>query len=319
MTRFLTNKRFWLFAPFVALFGLAVMAFGLWHYAGARISEEMAARGISWQNLQRHGFPARLSFDLEGARFQEGPIGWENDALSITLMPFQGGHAIADFHGPHRLTTQGQSLHLSHSGNLASLIVDSDGPVRASFEAQKPEASLRIGGLERVFAAQEMSLHARRSDTVEAIDVAMTTRQVSLPAQWGRGAKSLITRFDMRATLPETVLLGAARAGQKISLERVTLQRNGLTLVARGTLKLASSGYLAGKLDIDAIKLQALLDLLQEFDVVSARDRAKWLFLGGLGAAFGGTTQDRLSVPLQFRNERVFLGPLELGAAPRWR
>ena len=319
MKALLTHKRFWLFAPFVALFGLGVMAFGLWHYAGVRISDEMAARGLSWQILDRHGFPARLSFDMKGARWQHGPMQWENEALSITLMPFQGGHAIAEFRGAHRLATPDRSLHLSHSGNLASLIVDGDGLVRTSFEAQKPRARLRFQAVEQIFSAQEISVHARRSETQNAFDTAMSLRQLNLPPQWGRGAKQLITRLDMRATVPEALLMDAARAGQKISLERVTLQRKGLTLVARGTVKLASSGHLAGKLDIDAIKLQALIDLLQEFDLVSARDRAKWLFLGGLGAALGGTTQDRLSVPLQFRNDRVFLGPLELGAAPRWR
>lgn len=95
--------------------------------------------------------------------------------------------------------------------------------------------------------------------------------------------------------------------------------RGALTLIARGTVKLAADGFVRGKVNLEALKLEPLIDLLQEFQLISARDRAKWLFLGGLGAALGGNPQDRLSVPLIFKDGRTLLGPLDLGPSPRWR
>ena len=63
----------------------------------------------------------------------------------------------------------------------------------------------------------------------------------------------------------------------------------------------AFNGYLDGSLDLDVVNL-AFADALVEFGLINKRDKRKLLLLGGLGAALGGDTQDRLSLPLRFQN-----------------
>ena len=80
-----------------------------------------------------------------------------------------------------------------------------------------------------------------------------------------------------------------------------------------------ANGYLDGSLDLDIVNLNAFADALVEFGLINKRDKRNLLLLGGLGAALGGDTQDRLSLPLRFQNKRLYLGRLELGAAPKWQ
>ena len=321
MRAILTHERFWLFAPFIGLFVLGVVTFGLWHMAAGRLSDALAAAGVSWQGLERHGYPARISLDMDAPRWRDQDRLWQTDSLSITMMPFQGGHAIVDFHTGHDIETERAKLNLAHQGNLASLVADTSGLVRASFELDRPKltAQLKNAPMAHLFTADKIGLHGRRDEKPAHYEVALVTKELRLPAIFGRATDKPIPRFDVLSVLPEPFLRDGPMAGQTLVLDRLTMERDGLTLIARGTVKLAANGYVNGRLDLDAIKLDALLDLLQEFNLVSARDRAKWLFFGGLGAAIGGNPQDRLSVPLQFKNGRTFLGPLDLASAPRWK
>jgi hypothetical protein len=102
-------------------------------------------------------------------------------------------------------------------------------------------------------------------------------------------------------------------------LTRATLQRDALSLIAKGRVKLRANGYMDGTLDLDIVNLAAFADALVEFGLIDRRDRRKLLLFGGLGAALGGDTNDRLSLPLQFKDKRVYLGGVKLGRAPRWK
>lgn len=321
MREIINHQRFWLFAPFIGLVALGVVTFGLWHMAAGRLSDELAAAGISWQGLEKHGYPARISLDMDAPRWRAKNRLWQTDSLSITMMPFQGGHAIVDFHTSHDIETERAKFNLAHQGNLASLVADTAGLARASFELDRPTLTAQLKDTQNahVFRAAKIGLHGMRDEKPAHYKVALVSKELRLPAIFGRATDKPITRLDVLSVLPEAFIEDRPMAGQRLVLERLTMERDGLTLIARGTVKLAANGYVNGRLDLDAIKLEALLDLLQEFDLVSARDRAKWLFFGGLGAALGGNPQDRLSVPLQFKNGRTFLGPLDLAPAPRWK
>ena len=330
MRAIFSHPRFWLFAPFVALLALTVLAFGLWHYASERIRTDLAAYGLTWQSVRQNGFPARITLDVEAPRSEQKTITWNNQRLTATLMPFNLGledsHAVVDFLGPHEIKLPAGAFTLAHKGNLMSLLLARDGLQRSSFEMQHPslttsrssetwQPKLRV-------EAEALALHVRRSDKQtqmhEPMDIAVQLKNLRLlePSRLGRDA---FKRVDILARVPKLWLQNQRQAGDVLELDRLTLERKNLTLVARGTLKLHARGYLQGKLDLNAVTLSALIDALQEAGLVSPRDRAKWLFFGGLGAALGGDTQDRLSIPLHFKNGRTLLGPLDLGAAPTWQ
>lgn len=317
MDKLFKHPRFWLFAPFIGLVSMALLALGLWGLAAQRISDEMAASGLSWRHMTTYGFPARISFDLDAPLYRNGAMVWQTARATATLMPFNRSHAVFDFFGTHEWRTPNGHMRLAHQGNLMSLVGDRNGILRASFEAQSPRLSGTFGGQAAALTAQQMGLHMRREDD-ERVDVAVKLKQ----AQWGRqrGAAGVpVERVDILANLPQSTLMRAPAAGDRLRLERLTLKRGDLTMIARGTARLADNGFVEGKLDVDFLNRTALLNALEAFGLTQAADRQNLSFLFGLGAALGGDTQDRLSLPLVFRAGRVYLGPLDIAAAPRWR
>lgn len=329
MKEILRHKRFALFAPFIALGVVALMAFALWLFAAGRIADELSANGFSWQKLTRDGFPARISLYMDAPRWRDGDMAWHNQGLSITLMPFDGGHAIIDFRDTHFLQIGGRDVELAHLGNLMSVVVDGEGVNRASFEAQQADLRVSEGGEWGLQAAQ-LGLHMRRRDNGgdngrdngrddARHDIALVAKQPVLANHIARGGALSFSRLEARAHLSAQTLERGLAAGDVIGLDRLSLARKDLTLIAKGRVKLRASGYLDGTLDLDIVNLNAFADALVEFGLIKRRDKRKLLLLGGLGAAFGGDTQDRLSLPLRLQNQRLYLGGLELAAAPKWR
>lgn len=304
----------------MALCVLAVMGFALWVFAAGRIVDELSANGFSWQKLTREGFPARISLYMDAPRWHGDDVDWQNQGLSMTLMPFKGGHAIIDFLGPHFLKIGGRDMQLAHQGNLMSVVVDGDGVNRASFEADKADLRAARAGFDWRMQATRLGVHMRRRDDARH-DIALVAKQPVLAQNIEAigGGSLRLSRLEAMANVSEQMLARGLAAGDVVGLDRLTLARKGLTVIAKGRVKLRANGYLDGSLDLDVVNLKAFADALVEFGLINKRDKRKLLLLGGLGAALGGDTQDRLSLPLRFQNKRLYLGRLELGAAPKWQ
>jgi len=319
MKRLFANKRFALFAPFIALSMMALIGLGLWVLVAGRIGDELSTRGLSWQSLTREGFPARISLTMEKPQWRDPDattnLVWQNSGLSLTVLPFQGGHAIIDFRGAHEITGDGGRMRLVHQGNLMSAVVDGDGLNRASFEAAAPHMAAQWLGQNIGARAADMALHTRRGDK-NRYDIALVSKHITLMRD---DASLSLSRLDATASVPAALMDRPVQAGDVIMLTRATIQRDALSLVAKGRVKLRANGYMDGTLDLDIVNLEAFADALVEFNLIDRRDRQKLLLFGGLGAALGGDTTDRLSLPLQFKNKRVYLGGVKLGRAPRWK
>lgn len=319
MKRLFASKRFALFAPFIALSVMALIGLGLWVLVAGRIGDELSARGLSWQSLTREGFPVRIRLTMEKPQWRDPDattnLVWQNSGLSLTVLPFQGGHAIIDFRGAHEITGDGGRMRLAHQGNLMSAVVDGDGLNRASFEAAAPNMAAQWLGQNIGARAADMALHTRRGDK-NRYDIALVSKHITLMQD---DASLSLSRLDATASVPAALMDRPVQAGDVIMLTRATIQRDALSLVAKGRVKLRANGYMDGTLDLDIVNLEAFADALAEFDLIDRRDRQKLLLFGGLGAALGGDTTDRLSLPLQFKNKRVYLGGVKLGRAPRWK
>ena len=319
MKRLFANTRFALFAPFIALSVMALIGLGLWVLVAGRIGDELSARGLSWQSLAREGFPARISLTIEKPQWRDPGattnLVWQNSGLSLTVLPFQGGHAIIDFRGAHEIASDGGRMRLAHQGNLMSAVFDGDGLNRASFEAAAPNMAAQWLGQNIGARAADMALHTRRGDK-NRYDIALVSKHITLMQD---DASLSLSRLDATASVPAALMDRPVQAGDVIMLTRATIQRDALSLVAKGRVKLRANGYMDGTLDLDIVNLEAFADALAEFDLIDRRDRQKLLLFGGLGAALGGDTTDRLSLPLQFKNKRVYLGGIKLGRAPRWK
>ena len=297
-----------------------MVAFALWIFVAGRIADDLSANGLTWQNLTRAGFPARISLYMDAPRWHGDDVDWQNQGLSMTLMPFKGGHAIIDFLGPHFLKIGGRDMQLAHQGNLMSVVVDGDGVNRASFEADKADLRAARAGFDWRMQATRLGVHMRRRDDARH-DIALVAKQPALAQNIEAigGGSLRLSRLEAMANVSEQMLARGLAAGDVVGLDRLTLARKGLTVIAKGRVKLRANGYLDGSLDLDVVNLKAFADALVEFGLINKRDKRKLLLLGGLGAALGGDTQDRLSLPLRFQNKRLYLGRLELGAAPKWQ
>ena len=297
-----------------------MVAFALWIFVAGRIADDLSANGLTWQNLTRAGFPARISLYMDAPRWHGDDVDWQNQGLSMTLMPFKGGHAIIDFLGPHFLKIGGRDMQLAHQGNLMSVVVDGDGVNRASFEADKADLRAARAGFDWRMQATRLGVHMRRRDDARH-DIALVAKQPVLAQNIEAigGGSLRLSRLEAMANVSEQMLARGLAAGDVVGLDRLTLARKGLTVIAKGRVKLRANGYLDGSLDLDVVNLKAFADALVEFGLINKRDKRKLLLLGGLGAALGGDTQDRLSLPLRFQNKRLYLGRLELGSAPKWQ
>lgn len=320
MRKILSHKRFVLFAPFIALGVVTLLAFALWLFVAGRLTDELAANGFSWDKLSRAGFPARISLYMDAPHWRGRDMAWQNEGLSMTLMPFKGGHAIIDFLNTHYLRVGERDVQLAHQGNLMSVVIDTDGVNRASFEAQQADMRARQAGMDWRLQATQLSLHMRRRDDARH-DVALIAKQPVL-AQKIASLKTnsmALSRLEASGHVSAQTVERGLAAGDIIGLDRLSLARNGLTVIAKGRVKLRASGFVDGAVDLDIVNLKAFADALVEFGFIKRRDKRRLLLLGGLGAAFGGDTPDRLSLPLRFQNRRAYIGGLELGAAPRWQ
>ena len=310
----LTRSRIWLFAPFVALFALAVGFFFLWSYAGDEIEARLGAENITWKNVVRAGFPARMTMDFTEMSWQGEKLNWWVPALRFTVMPFETDHAVVDFSSPHRLTTNFAKLRLEHDGNLASLVMDTKGLVRASFTFTNPQMRIATNKETLLLSGDDVALHVRRErDNDARTDIALRTGRIEGDARLG------ISRGELDIDTPQSWLTGTPAAGDLVGIDKFIITRDALTFRGSGRLKLAANGFVNGKLDMDVMNLGALFELLEDAGLTRKRDRNRLMLLAQLSSAFSGKSRDRLQVPLRFRESRSFIGPLDVGPAPRWR
>ncbi len=128
-----------------------------------------------------------------------------------------------------------------------------------------------------------------------------------------------ITRSEGDIDTPQSWLIGALAAGDLVGIDKFIIVRDALTFRGSGRVKLATSGFIDGKLDMDVVNLVALFELLEDAGLTNPRDRSRLMLLAQLSSAFSGKSRDRLQVPLRFRQARSFIGPLDVGPAPSWR
>ena len=203
----LNRSRIWLFAPFIALFALGVGFFFLWSYAGDEIEARLSAENITWKSAVRAGFPARLTMDFMEMDWAQGKLNWSVPALRFTVMPFETDHAVVDFSSPHTLTTQFSKMRLDHSGNLASLVLDTQGLARASFAFTKPQLRVTANNEDIALAGDDVALHVRRApDNAARADIALRTGRITGDARLG------ITRSEVDIDTPQSWLTGALAA-----------------------------------------------------------------------------------------------------------
>ena len=78
--------------------------------------------------------------------------------------------------------------------------------------------------------AADMALHTRRGDK-NRYDIALVSRDITLKQD---GASLSLSRLDATASVPAALMDRPVQAGDVIMLTRATMQRDALSLVAKG-------------------------------------------------------------------------------------
>ncbi|MEM8773270.1 MAG: DUF2125 domain-containing protein [Pseudomonadota bacterium] len=281
--------------------------------------------------IRTHGFPVDFDTTIEDLSLADPETGvaWDTPEFRISAQSYRPWYLEAFWPEAQRLATPLARYEIKSKDMRAALVVEPRNNLateRLSFSVA--DLSILPEGSVQPTRASAVELDAERLPDTQA------RYQVTLTADGFAPALDWRTRIDPGGNLPDT--LDALSADMTITFD----QSWGLDAIERARpqptavdLRLAEARWgrlelqLAGELEIDTMG-QPTGQI-----TVKARNWREILRLsvesGALPAGLGETIEDGLSllaqlagnpqtldIPLRFRNERVFLGPVPLGPAP---
>ncbi len=289
----------------------------------------MEARGVSVEtdDIRVTGFPNRFDTMIDAPRVAwPGGAGWSAPFLQVFALSYAPNRVIVAFPETQTLDTAAGAVEVGAGRARASATFSPEaGGMLDHANLVWEEATARWAGREA--AAGRVLAATRVADGMEADvqNIGVTLDDVALPRDLLPGAGAEARLVD-GVTLDALVHLDAAPtrlaletgeiAVERIEIDRLDLDWGGAALDAEGTLDVGPEGLLTGRLDVTltgwdrALEIAEAAGLLAEGRLEMARQ--------GLGALSAGTERaDRVRVPLELRDGRVWLGPVPLGPAPR--
>lgn len=303
-----TPRRWWLFAPYVALcLGLAVATMYWWWARSTfdarltRESQHLRREGyaVDLDGLRFSGWPYRLEAHFSRVRVR-APSGWGASAKTLTAGAnlYDLGHWVA-------VAGEGLTITRPEGGDIA-IVGDA---IRASFAGL--DASTPRIAVEGVNLRFQPAANARPFSLADAARIEVYTR----PSADRTAAEALI-RFDGVSMAPGTALSSVTRDRKLSGAFALRMTRIG----AWKGQDWASSGRAwskaGGRVEFDPTAAPSA-------DVALVCDSGTLLIgedgrpTGVVPLAFMLSQEDRTSAPLKFENGEARLGPLRLGPSPR--
>lgn len=318
----------------IALVLLAALGWSVWWFIGANAVETGLTRWLDrpkpvatrYAEVNTTGFPNRFDTTITKPRLVNRSTGatWAAPFVQILALSYKPNHIILALPPRQTVTLPGAEFEIASERLRGSVVFAPDTDLalkRTTFEAE----ALDISGPLRL-ALEDALLATRRNPGSEL------AHDISLTIDTLRPDAGLVARIDPEGRLPETVerLFLDATATFDRPLDRhairdpalltafeigeATLVWGDLRLTASGALEVGADGRPTGSLDVEVTGWRTLLDLaiatgLLDRDLAPTVRQALSLLANG----------DELSVPLDFREGRVFLGPVPIGRAPRLR
>ncbi|MGC6475876.1 MAG: DUF2125 domain-containing protein [Parvibaculales bacterium] len=302
-----------LFAPYLIGLALLLGYAAFWLYGSYRIEKELTAyKGLRFNALSVKGFPGQWRAEVKSLSLSRQNTILQSEKAYLTRLVYKPKHFIFWAEGEqlfqdskgNRLTLTGENLR----GSLVRQELDN----RLSLIAEKPRLILRTANTPRLeLTAQNASFHNRTLPE----DITQIESLISFTALEGIEELSF-PKIDLAITTPRQ------NSTEKVTINRLFIRLTApdaqtMTLRGTGQLKLDNAGFLSGKINFQIVNLQSLLGLLEARGVIKEDERDTIYLLASLAAAASGDAQNTLSLPLQFKNGLTFLGPLQIGPAPR--
>ena len=327
---------------------LAALGWGVYWYVGAQATERglaawlEARRGEGWTaqaaTLATNGFPNRFDTTFEALDLSdpETGVGWSAPWFQILSLSYKPTHVIAVWPEEQELHLPGETLAVASSRMIGSLELGTTPalPLQQIVVEGTAAALASSDGWNADVAAAQVAL--RESPAVAGAPAGEPVYDVSVTLSGFAPDSTEIGRWRSVVGLPEVIetlssdltvvfdkpwdrsaIEDRRPQPREIEFTSLTARWGDLVLAGSGTLTVDASGVGTGVLDLEATNWRDILALAEASGALTEAQLP--LVRGALEtlARLAGDPE-QLDVPLRFSRGYVLVGPVPIGAAPRF-
>lgn len=317
----------------IALIVVAALGWSAYWVIGARMLRDaidtgistMEARGveIDTAEIRVTGFPNRFDTMVDAPRIAwPGGTAWRAPFLQVFALSYRPNQVIAAFPETQVFDTPAGEVRIGTARARASATfrTGSGKPLDHS-NLVAEEVRLTWAGAEMRAARVLAATRIPEGAGPERQNVGLTLDDVVLPqgAMAGAGVVDGLT-LDAVLDLSAPLSLAAVERGEvvveRIEIAGLDVDWGAMALAATGTLDVGADGSLTGRVDVTLTRWRRALDIAEASGLLppGRRGMAEQA-LSALAAMTG--RDDRLTTTLEVRDDRIWLGPVPLGPAPR--
>ena len=319
---------------------LAGLWMGYWAVGSTMLERQLsswidARRAEGWAAdvgaVEVKGFPNRFDTILTDVQFADPATGvaWQAPFLQLLALAYRPTEVIVVLPETHRLSTPLQTIDFTSERTRGSVILGAATTLpleRSTFVADALALSSSLGWDAELTQARFATEVVPVRQNAHRLGAELTG--LALPRALDRALDPAgilpgrVSRLRLDAELGFTApwdrrAIEVARPQiTDIDLADLSMVWGEVTFQAAGKLTVDAGGIPEGQIDIRAVEWQRLLDMAIAAGVLPPELRGT--FERGLGffAALSGRP-DTLDAPLTFRDDRMSLGPIPIGPAPR--
>lgn len=332
----------WLAWTFAAL-AAACIGYGLWwRYSAGILADALngfrasgASQGVnaSWDGMAVSGFPLRLRATLDNPRYEnrQGRFNWAAKGLTVETLPWSVAQFTLAAHGPQKMQL-GPALTVTGEAKQSgvSLLFRGDGiPKQLDVAAQGADATIQgpqgapVAIKGDILAAHwridpdDKDLNDGRNYDVAVNGKAITLAGVDLP--FGPNVDDLKIQLTLRNVpalqgVDGAMDLAAWRVrGAHLTVRKLTFVSGGVDIQGAGDLALDPNGVAQGELALTVGGLDKIVALLSARGAIPAEAKTTLFVTSTMLSATGA----KVPMPLVFKDGKTFLGPAQIGPAPR--
>ena len=317
--------------------------FGYW-FLGAQATERglaawlEARRAEGWvasaATLDTHGFPNRFDTTFTALDLDDPDtgVGWTAPLFQILSLSYRPTEVIAVWPGAQELRLPAETLAIDTERMIGSLALGTTPalPLRRLVIETAGAGIVSTGGWTADVATSQVALRESPGETAAPVydiafsldgftpDSAELTRLrdlVNLPETLETVRAELTVTFDKGWDL--SALEDSRPQPQVIEVTALDARWGDLALAGTGRIAVDAEGTGSGELVLEATNWRDMLDLAEASGALPA-NRAPLVRAGLETLASLAGDPDKLDVPLRFSGGFLLLGPVPVGAAPRF-
>jgi len=323
----------------VAAIALGLAGYGVWWrmladrvqetLSGIQGEQKALGRNLEWSALTVDGFPYMVDATLSKTRLLAPDIGtvWDGDRVVVRLRPLSPGSIKISLEGPQHFlhVANGRWIEGDVEADTAVISGRSKDTVQAlSAEFERLTGKGRLDAADVSFilerGAAGIALNAAPgAKDLPRLDMSLQVTNLALQGQLtlplGPAVDSVIV--DIGLSLPRTLpvatadaVLAAWRAtATPVEIRTFAFDWGGVYLSASGAIMFNAEGLPEGNLKLTIGNHSRMLQVLEEIGWISSETHARAKPILDVMAFVSGDPKRKISVPLRFAGQDVYLGP----------